>query len=81
AALRLPPTLRRLYIASDKDPAGDRAREALARRAEDLGIEVAPLEPAHDDFNDDLRRLGREALAAQVRSQLVAEDAACFCAR
>jgi len=81
AALRLPPTLRRLYIARDKDPAGDRAHEALARRAAVLGIEVAPLEPAHDDFNDDLRRLGRGALAARVRSQLAPEDAARLCVR
>ena len=81
AALRLPPTLRRLYIARDKDPAGERAHETLARRAADLGIEVAPLEPACDDFNDDLRRLGRGALAARVRSQLAPEDAERLCAR
>ena len=53
----------------------------LAERAEALGIEVATLEPARGDFNDDLRRLGREALAARVRIQLEADDAARFCGR
>ena len=81
AALRLPATLRRLYIAADEDPAGDRAKEALAERAAALGIEVATLEPVRGDFNDDLRRLGREALAARVRIQLEADDAAQFCTR
>ena len=81
AALRLPPTLRRLYIAADEDPAGDRAKGTLAERAEALGIEVATLEPVRGDFNDDLRRLGRAALAARVRIQLKADDAALFCGR
>lgn len=81
AALRLPPTLRRLYVARDKDPAGDRAQQTLAGRAAEQGIDVMTLEPAHGDFNDDLRRLGRELLATRVRGQLVADDAARFCAR
>jgi Toprim domain len=40
AALLLPPTLRRLYIARDADAAGDLALAALTERAEAAGIEA-----------------------------------------
>ena len=74
AALLLPPTLRRLYIARDNDLAGQRAVETLAERAHSGGIEALTLIPGIGDFNDDLRTLGGDALAAALRVQLVPED-------
>ena len=43
AALVLPPTLRRLYIARDADAAGDMALAALTERAATVGIKVLAL--------------------------------------
>lgn len=77
-ALELPPTLRRLYVAQDNDPAGRHAAKALAGRAVEVGIEALPLVPVTGDFNEDLRRLGREALWCGVRGQLAPEDGARF---
>ena len=78
AALVLPPTLRRLYIALDNDPAGQRAVDVLAERAQGGGIEALALVPTLGDFNDDLRQLGPDALALAIRVQLVPEDVARF---
>jgi len=78
AALILPPTLRRLYVAHDQDPAGDRALQTLTERATAVGIDVQPLEASMGDFNDDLQRRGRAFLAGRLRVQLVAEDVARF---
>lgn len=74
AALLLPTTLRRLYIARDDDPAGHRATARLTERAKAAGIEALTLTPALGDFNEDLRTLGAGALAAAVRVQLAPED-------
>ena len=74
AALQFPPTLRRLYIASDNDASGQHAGDQLAARAYEAGIEPAPLNAGLGDFNDDLRQLGTDALRTDVRSQLVSED-------
>ena len=74
AALLLPTTLRRLYIARDADPAGDAATASLCNRAEAAGIEVGSLLPCFDDFNEDLRRLGVERLRASLRRQLAPQD-------
>ena len=74
AALLLPSTLRRLYIARDNDPAGRRAADTLTGRAHDGGIEALVLTPTLGDFNDDLRQLGPDALGAALRVQLVPED-------
>src|ERR1700730_61336 len=52
------PTLRRLYVARDNDPAGQRAAHQLSRRAQAAGIEALPLTPSLKDFNEDLRHLG-----------------------
>ncbi len=79
AALELPATLRRLYIAREDDPAGRHATETLANRANELGIETLPLDSALGDFNEDLRRIGRDDLASGVRVQLAPEDAERFC--
>ncbi len=78
AALIMPATLRRLYIASDNDPAGSRAKHALAERIQVTGIEALTLAPALGDLNDDLRQLGADALAAAIRLQLAPEDVARF---
>ena len=74
AALVLPPTLRRLYIARDSDPAGFRAAAALVQRAQASNIEPLILSATFDDFNDDLRRLGVDALRARLSSQLAPDD-------
>ena len=67
AAILFPPTLRRLYIVRDNDPAGDGARDSLIERADAAGIEAIVLSPAMEDFNEDLRHFGLDALRAHVR--------------
>lgn len=73
-AVALPPGLQRLYIALDRDPAGERAAERLSARAVENGIPVRVLVPQLGDFNDDLRAYGREALRTHLASQLDLED-------
>jgi hypothetical protein len=72
AAMLFPDTLRRLYIARDNDPAGDGAVATLIERAEAVGIEAIVLSPRLGDFNEDLRLLGIDALAAAIRVQIAA---------
>lgn len=74
AALLLPPTLRRLYIARDADAAGDTAVGALTQRAEAAGIEALVLSPRTGDFNEDLHAFGFSALWAALRIQLAPQD-------
>lgn len=74
AAVELPTSLRRLYIVRDDDPAGRAAAETLGARARQAGIEALTLDAVLGDLNDDLRRLGRDDLAAGVRVQLAPED-------
>lgn len=74
AAILFPPSLRRLYVVRDRDPAGDGARDSLAARAASLGIEAMSLTPREGDFNDDLRRHGSDALRAALNDQLHPED-------
>lgn len=76
AALVLPPGLRRLYIAQDKDDAGATAASALAARAIGSGIDVFPLMSRYGDFNDDLRLIGRSDLIAPLGAQLSPADIA-----
>jgi hypothetical protein len=78
AALLLPATLRRLYIARDHDPAGESAAAKLTKRAEAAGIEALTLSPTLADFNEDLRLLGAAALQAAIRVQLAPQDVARF---
>jgi hypothetical protein len=78
AALLLPPTLRRLYIARDADRAGKFAVAALAGRAEADGIEALVLSPGLGDFNEDLRLLGIDELRAHLRIQLASQDVVRF---
>ena len=74
AALLLPPTLHRLYIARDADAAGDKAFATLSARATAVGIEVLALSPQRGDFNDDLQARGVNALRAALRPQLAPQD-------
>ena len=74
AAMLLPPSLRRLYIARDADAAGEAAATALVQRAEAAGIEAIPLSPRLDDFNEDLRTFGVDELRGALRIQLVSAD-------
>lgn len=78
AAILFPPALRRLYIVRDNDPAGDAAGNMLLERANAEGIEAICLSPALGDFNEDLQRLGMDALRTGVRVQLAPEDVARF---
>lgn len=77
-ALRFPTALRRLYVVRDNDPAGERATTGLVERARAARIEALVLSPRLGDFNDDLRRLGIEALRATCRMQLIDLDVARF---
>jgi hypothetical protein len=74
AAILFPATLRRLYIAGDRDPAGHLAVSTLTERARSAGIEALTLTPALGDFNEDLHELGVDELRAALRIQLVPED-------
>src|ERR1700682_3838970 len=78
AAILFPPNLRRLYIVRDDDPAGDGAMEGLITRTQAVGIEAITLSPRRGDFNEDLERLGIDALRATLRVQIVPEDVARF---
>jgi hypothetical protein len=74
AALLLSGTLRRLYVARDNDAAGIRAAAALSERARETHLAVATLCPVLGDFNDDLRRLGIDALRTNLAPQLAPDD-------
>ena len=78
AALLLPRTLRRLYIARDNDAAGEVAATALTERAEVAGVEAIVWTPRRGDFNEDLRAFGLDAFRAALRVQLVPQDVARF---
>ena len=73
-AVLLPEGLKRLYIARDRDPAGQRAAERLTARAAESGITVAVLEPRLGDFNDDLKADGPEVLRRHLAEQIGPED-------
>lgn len=78
SAILFPATLRRLYIVRDNDPAGDGAMTTLIERAGAVGIETVVLTPRLGDFNEDLRLLGRDTLAAWLREQIISQDVARF---
>ena len=50
----------------------------LIQRASTAGIEMIVLTPRLGDFNEDLRLLGFDALAAHLRLQVASEDVARF---
>ena len=74
AAVLFPPTLKRLYVIRDNDPAGDGARDRLIERAIEAGIEAIALSPRMEDFNEDLRHLGLEPLRTSIADQLLRRD-------
>jgi Toprim domain len=74
AAIVFPATLRRLYVARDNDPAGERASMTLVHRARDLGVQAIMLSPQLGDFNEDLRELGAAALRETLRIQVAPAD-------
>ncbi len=78
AAILFAEPLRRLYIVRDNDPAGDGARDSLVERADAAGIETIGLSPTLGDFNEDLRKLGIDALRGNIRCQLAPQDVARF---
>ena len=80
AALLLPPTLRRLYIARDADAAGDMALAALTERAEAAGIEALALSPRRATSTRTWC-FGPGALRAALRIQLAPQDVVRFMRR
>lgn len=74
AAIVFPRSLRRLYVARDKDAAGDAAFGILTDRAQAAEIEVLSLIPSLGDFNDDLRQHGASMLGSQISTQLHQQD-------
>lgn len=78
AAILFPATLRRLYVLRDRDPAGDGARDNLIARAASVGIEAVAMSPAREDFNEDLRWRGVDALRAALKDQLHPVDVSRF---
>ena len=74
AALLFAPTLRRLYVARDRDAAGDAAFGILTDRAQAARIELVSLMPELSDFNDDLREHGESMLGQRVRLRLHEHD-------
>jgi hypothetical protein len=78
APILFPMSLRCLYIARDRDPAGDGATATLLDRATEAGIEAIALSSQLEDFNEDLGALGIDALRAALRIQLAPQDVARF---
>lgn len=74
AALDLPPTLRRLYVALDNDDAGRLAAVRLRDRTAGAELEMFELRPVLADFNVDLCQLGAATLLCHLVPQLVPTD-------
>ncbi|PZU44466.1 MAG: DNA primase [Sphingomonas sp.] len=75
AAFDPPASIRRLYIANDRDAAGLHARDRLAARLAGRAVEIISLSPRRHDFNDDLCMLGLAATRHALQVQLAVEDA------
>lgn len=73
-AFEIPPPVKRLYIAVDRDDAGLNAAEASRQRARDDGVDVRLLLPMRKDFNDDLMIDGPETMAGMIWRQLAPVD-------
>jgi hypothetical protein len=77
AALILPPSLQRLYVARDYDEAGRLALERLRARVRN-SVAVHELVPKAEDFNADLLTLGTDRLRQWIGEQLATDDDQCF---
>ena len=66
AAFVPPAGVKRLVIARDNDPEGERAAERLARRCARAGVDAVLVAPSGDDFNSDLLAHGAPALRARL---------------
>ena len=78
AALMLPITLRRLYVAVDNDLAGSNAAIRLAERAREAELEAHFLVPRGDDWNTDVRSFASRMILQDLAAQLAGADAARF---
>jgi hypothetical protein len=76
AALNWPRSLRRLYVAVDRDRAGSCAWDRLRDRTRAVGVDCRPLVPRAEDFNADLLTLGPDRLRSWLAGQLAEEEAA-----
>jgi hypothetical protein len=74
AAILFPPMLRCLYVARDRDAAGDAAFAILTDRTQAAGVELVSLMPELADFNDDLREHGASVLGQRIRLLLHEHD-------
>ncbi len=74
AALILPSSLRRLYVAHDNDEAGRLALERLRERFCGVAVELRALVPRAEDFNADLLTLGPDRLRDWLAAQLAPDD-------
>ena len=66
AAFTPPPRTSLLIIAADRDPEGETAANRLSQRTGDIGIPAVVILPEHGDFNEDLAKLGHDALTARL---------------
>ena len=79
AAILFPPTLRRLYIVRDNDPAGDGAVATLIDRAQRRpGSRRSCCRRSCGDFNEDLRTLRHRCAAGGLAGAARPEDVARF---
>jgi len=69
------PTLRRLYVAVDPDPAGIKATKALIAASNRIGVHAIPLMPLGEDFNADLMNRGVTAVRRSIADQVQPVDA------
>ncbi len=74
AALILPPSLRRLYVALDNDDAGQLALKRMGERFQSSALDLRALVPCTEDFNADLLACGTDRLKAWIGEQLIADD-------
>ncbi|MGH1464183.1 MAG: DUF7146 domain-containing protein [Cognatishimia sp.] len=71
-----PPGIKRIWIARDNDEAGGNASKRLRNQLELIGITCGDLVPSMDDFNDDLRAFGKDALRRSLLGAMKAQGLA-----
>ena len=67
-------SIRSLNSLADADEAGDVATANLIERAGAVGVETIRLFSLGGDFNEDLRKLGRDDLRTHLGQQLAEPD-------